>query len=96
MSDVVEPELELNQDPVAQDAVDAPSMDDAETVNDADSEEKQGLVNSFLTMGIYNAMLLLSLFFICWATLEHVGCASHLQRWLPIRRQLSLVNEPVS
>ena len=96
MSDVFEPELELNQDPVVADSVDsmdfdsvdsasatemdsavetdsAVEMDDSEAVEDADQEKKQGFVGSFLSMGIYNAMLLLSLVFIFLATLNMLG-----------------------
>ena len=78
MSDVFEPELELNQeDPVSQDSVDSAdsvnTVDGPEVADDANSEEKQGLVSSFLTMGIFNAMLLLSFVFIFIATLNMLG-----------------------
>ena len=79
MSDVFEPELELNQDQVGQDSVDTASTDStastdgSEVAEDGNSEKKQGLVSSFLNMGIYNAMLLLSLVFICIATLHMLG-----------------------
>ena len=69
MSDVLEPELEMNQDLVGQESVDPSVANDVEGTNG----EKQGLVNSFLTMGIYNVMLLLSLIFICLATLNMLG-----------------------
>ena len=76
MSDVFEPELEPYEDPAGQDpvdSVDAPSQDESELAEDADAEQKQSLVSSFLNMGIYNAMLLLSLVFICLATLNMLG-----------------------
>ena len=69
MTDVLEPELEMNQDLVGQESVDPSDVEASEETN----AEKQGLVNSFLSMGIYNAMLLLSLIFICWATLNMLG-----------------------
>ena len=75
MSDVFDPELELSQDPVAQDPVDsapAPNTDSLETVEENDSDKK-GLVDSFLSMDIYSAMLLLSLIFIFLATLNMLG-----------------------
>ena len=72
MSDVLEPELEMNQDLVGQESVD-PSVADGVEASEETNGEKQGLVNSFLTMGIYNVMLLLSLIFICWATLNMLG-----------------------
>ena len=74
MSDVFEPELEPNEDLVGQEYVDdAPSQDDTGVAEDANSEEKQSLVSSFLNMGIYNAMLLLALVFIFLATLNMLG-----------------------
>ena len=72
MSDVLEPELEMNQDLVGQESVD-PSVADGVEASEETNGEKQGLVNSFLTMGIYNVMLLLSLIFICLATLNMLG-----------------------
>ena len=72
MSDVYDPELELSQDPVSQDPVDSLSTDELDAAEDG-NPEKKGLVNSFLTMGIYNAMLLLSLVFIFLATLNMLG-----------------------
>ncbi len=72
MSDVLEPELESNQDLVGQDSVDPSVAGDLEASEES-KPEKKGLVNSFLSMGIYNTMLLLSLLFICWATLNMLG-----------------------
>ena len=75
MSDVLEPEiLEPYEDPAGQDSVDADGVQDgSELAEDANSEEKQSLVHSFLNMGIFNAMLLLSLVFISLATLNMLG-----------------------
>ena len=67
MSDVFEPEL--NQDIVSQD-----SMDTSETVSTENTKPaKKGFVKSVLSMGLFNAMLLLSLIFIFCATLKMLG-----------------------
>ena len=67
MSDVFEPEL--NQDIANQDSMDAPVADSTE---DATSEKK-GFVGSILSMGLFDVMLLLSLIFICLASLNMLG-----------------------
>ena len=72
MSDVFEPELEPNEEPVGQDSVEATGTDGLEAAEEQ-SEKKQGLVGSLFSMDIFNAMLLLSLFFICLATLNMLG-----------------------
>jgi len=69
MSDVFEPELN-QEDIVSQESMDASAV--AEPVEDA-TPAKKGLVNSILSMGIFNAMLLLSLIFIVLATLNMLG-----------------------
>lgn len=64
MSDVFEPEL--NQDIASQDSVDASMAESAE-------DTKPAKKNSIISMGIFNAMLLLSFIFILWATLNMLG-----------------------
>ena len=65
--------LESDDSVESVDSLSASETDSSEIAEDAESEEKQSLVNSFLTMGIYNAMLLLSLIFIFVATLNMLG-----------------------
>ena len=64
MSDVIEPEL--NEDIVSQEPMDASTAESTEDTKPA----KKNLVASILSMGIFNAMLLLSLIFILLATLN--------------------------
>ncbi len=64
MSDVFEPEL--IQDIASQDSMDAST---AESTEDTKPAKK----DSIFSMGIFNVMLLLSLIFILWATLNMLG-----------------------
>ncbi len=69
MSDVFEPEVELSQDIAAQEPMDSSVAEPS----DQTKPEKKGLAESVLSMGLFNVMLLLSLIFICWATLNMLG-----------------------
>jgi len=67
MSDVIEPEL--NDDIVSPEPMDASVAESTEDIKPA----KKNLVGSFFSMGIFNAMLLVSLIFIILATLNMLG-----------------------
>ena len=67
MSDVIEPEL--NDDIVSPESMDASVAESTEDTKPA----KKNLVGSILSMGIFNAMLLVSLIFILLATLKLLG-----------------------